>query len=902
MARLPLRSPSSASRFALAAVCCGALATACGGSVVATHDGGTQVVPVSLAIAPGTLALQVGASQPLALSAVLSDGSSQAVSSAAWSSSADAVASVSQTGLVTANGAGSAIVSVVALGLTAALDVTVTEPAADAGPGPSTLVSVALNASGSTHVAPGGTLALTLTGSFSAGAPRDLTAQATWTTDAPSALSVASGVVTGLADGAGHVTATVTVDGVTKQAGIAVSCGLSTAGAIFTSGVFAPDVTFTAASGNTAQSALDSSVTDPAGSASLRIDFGAGSSGGDFLASAPRDASGFDSLVFWAKASGPLSIDALGFGDASGANPDDVSAALALTTTWTQYVLPFPQPGRLDSLTRLAGFSDASNHAGSIWLADVELANRGAAALGVVQPSFVTTSLSLAAGLTQGLTARDLKLHWSNSGAPIDETASLAYFTFSSSAPAVATIDSAGLISAIAAGSASLSAALGAAQGTNALALTVTAPGYDPGAGWTLTWSDEFNGAALDTNTWNYDLGAGGWGNDESEYYTQDNAQVAGGFLTITAKIESMGDAPYTSARIQTAQKKTFQRGKLSMRAKLPYSQAMWPAFWLLGADSSSQGGIYGGDVSWPSCGEIDIMEMIGGLADGSGDYTTHGTLHYLAQSGRDPGPSYAYRLPARLSDDFHVYEVIWTHHSFTFSIDGVAYGTKIITSDMTALEQPMFMLLNLAIGGAWGGWVSSICPGSTESGMCTVFPQTYVIDYVREYTNASITDTGAEGLASVWHLVNTPSTGTPAGETLQSAAGSVSGFQPLKTLTAPAAWYSPALTGKFEAGAWQLNLFTTSPGASAVVEADLYVTAADGTGPTKLGGAQLDVNATGGGNHISSFGFVGIPEVDLANQRLEIVLSPVSGASAQMVYNGNDFDTALSAPWSPGN
>ena len=117
-------------------------------------------------------------------------------------------------------------------------------------------------------------------------------------------------------------------------------------------------------------------------------------------------------------------------------------------------------------------------------------------------------------------------------------------------------------------------------------------------------------------------------------------------------------------------------------------------------------------------------MEMIGGLADGSGDFTTHGTLHYLDGTGRNPAPSFALRLPTRLSDDFHVYEVVWTPHSFTWKIDGVAFGSKVIGPDMEEFTQPMFLLLNLAVGGAWGGWVD----GSTT------FPQAFVVDWVRVY------------------------------------------------------------------------------------------------------------------------------------------------------------------------
>jgi beta-glucanase (GH16 family) len=248
----------------------------------------------------------------------------------------------------------------------------------------------------------------------------------------------------------------------------------------------------------------------------------------------------------------------------------------------------------------------------------------------------------------------------------------------------------------------------------------------NPGNGWILDWADEFDGNALDASVWNFDLGAGGWGNNELESYQAANATVAGGVLTITARRESVGGASYTSARLQTSRKKTFTYGRLEMRAKLPATQGMWPAFWLLGASCDSFG-LYGGTIPWPKCGEIDIMEMIGGLADGSGDYTTHGTIHYLNAAGVNPMPSFAYRSPTRLADGFHVYAVDWTSQSFTWSIDGIVYGTKPVDADMTAFQQPFFLLLNLAVGGNWGGY-----PDAT-----TVLPQTYVIDYVRHYHKA---------------------------------------------------------------------------------------------------------------------------------------------------------------------
>jgi len=475
---------------------------------------------------------------------------------------------------------------------------------------------------------------------------------------------------------------------------------------------------------------------------------------------------------------------------------------------------------------------------------------------------------------------------------PVQDLTSVA--TFSATPEGLLTIGSAGLVTAVQAGTASITATVaraGAASVSGATSVTVAAPpaGYDPGAGWTVVWSDEFDGAAVDPASWTADVGSGGWGNGESQYYRAENAVVAGGVLTITAREEAFGDAPYTSARLQTSRKRAFTYGKFTVRAKLPYSQAMWPAFWMLGANSKSFD-LYGGDVTWPGCGEADVMEMIGGLADGSGDYTTHGTLHYLNAAGRNPAPSYALRHPARLADDFHVYELVWTPHSFTWKFDGLAFGTKLLDPDMEEFSKPMFLLLNLAVGGAWGGWVDA----------STVFPQAYVIDYVRVYTNDSCLPGGVADLASYWHLSSDAAAGvSPSAESLVATPGTVHGFQPLKELAGPATWYGPPLTGAYEEGAWSVGIFTSSPGASAVVRAELFVTAADGSGAVSLGAAQVDVQTTGGGNHRSWFTLTGVPAVRLANQRLKLTLSPVSGAHATMVYNGNDFDSLVTAPFS---
>lgn len=397
---------------------------------------------------------------------------------------------------------------------------------------------------------------------------------------------------------------------------------------------------------------------------------------------------------------------------------------------------------------------------------------------------------------------------------------------------------------------------------------------------WTLDWSEEFNGNSLDNTVWTADLGSGGWGNGESQYYKAQNAVVADGLLTITAKRESAGDAPYTSARIQTARKKSFIYGRFEMRAKLPATQGMWSAFWLLG-NSCNSWGLYGGNVNWPACGEIDIMEMIGGSTGNASDYTTYGTLHYLNAANYNPALSIGYRNAAKLSDDFHVYRMDWTPQSFTWYIDDVAFGTRLITPDMEAFHKPYFILLNLAVGGNWGGWANST----------TVFPQTYVIDYVRHYTRPWPARGSVAGLPSTWHLGADPK--------LSAAAGTSTGAQPIVTLAdTPMSWYTPFLTGRFDAGAWAAQVWTLAPAASAPVLARIYRRRADGT-ETLLSQAQADPYTSGSGNHSTRFNFTGIAAQTLSGETIRLELSKLSGPALTLVVNGNDFDSYLSMPWS---
>lgn len=233
-----------------------------------------------------------------------------------------------------------------------------------------------------------------------------------------------------------------------------------------------------------------------------------------------------------------------------------------------------------------------------------------------------------------------------------------------------------------------------------------------------LVWSEEFDYTGFpDSKIWTFESGGGGWGNNELQYYKandQDNSYVENGQLTIRAIKESFGGRSYTSARIITRGKFNFKYGKIEARMKLPYGQGIWPAFWIMGESI--------GTVGWPACGEIDIMELVGGPTR---DNTVHGTAHW------DNNGSHAqYGKPYSLStgkfaDDYHTFTVEWNSSYIRWYVDGKQYNVlDIRSSGLSEFHNDFFILLNIAVGGNW--------PGSPDA--TTVFPQTLEVDYVRIY------------------------------------------------------------------------------------------------------------------------------------------------------------------------
>lgn len=234
-----------------------------------------------------------------------------------------------------------------------------------------------------------------------------------------------------------------------------------------------------------------------------------------------------------------------------------------------------------------------------------------------------------------------------------------------------------------------------------------------------LVFEDHFDGDKLDESIWTKEVGM--LRKAEPQYFTDEdrNCFVKDSNLVIRTIKEEYRGAPYTSASVITGPKHTWMYGRIEMRAKLPYSQAVWPAFWTLGAN-------FFDGTDWPTCGEIDIMEMVGG--DGTKDNETLSTVHWdsVAKNGHDEfgGHSHAYVHSEKLCNDYHIYAVEWEADKMAFFFDDHELFTMPITDDMRgAFNQPHFIILNTSLVGEWN-------PPDEN----TVLPQDYMIDYVRVY------------------------------------------------------------------------------------------------------------------------------------------------------------------------
>ena len=234
---------------------------------------------------------------------------------------------------------------------------------------------------------------------------------------------------------------------------------------------------------------------------------------------------------------------------------------------------------------------------------------------------------------------------------------------------------------------------------------------------WQLVWSDEFDYDGLpDPDKWSYDIGY--IANNEKQYYTEarlENARVENGYLIIEARKEEWEDFEYTSARLVTRDRETWTYGRFEMRAQVPTGRGTWPAIWMLGDNIR--------EVGWPASGEIDIMEYVGYDPN-----RFHGYVHTEAYNhtiGTNKGNSIEVERPW---ENFHVFAIEWFEDRIDFFVDDVKYFTfekESDDDDVWPFDKPHYLLLNLAIGGNWGGM-----EGIDDS----LFPHQFIVDYVRIY------------------------------------------------------------------------------------------------------------------------------------------------------------------------
>jgi beta-glucanase (GH16 family) len=267
-------------------------------------------------------------------------------------------------------------------------------------------------------------------------------------------------------------------------------------------------------------------------------------------------------------------------------------------------------------------------------------------------------------------------------------------------------------------------------------AMFTSASAADPASpppGYKLVWSDEFDYQGLpDPAKWDYEEGY--VRNNEAQFYTrarQENARVENGVLVIEARKEhfkkpqsnanrgnkasskqSAEYAAYTAASLITLQRASWEYGRIEVRAKLPQGKGVWPAIWMLGDNITK--------IGWPACGEIDIMEFVGHTPN-----KVHATVHYRKDDQhKSSGGQLTVTEPWV---DFHVYAVEWTPERMDFFFDENRYQSFDVKSaddrDQNPFRQPQYLLINLALGGSWGGKIDD-----------SVLPQKYLIDYVRVY------------------------------------------------------------------------------------------------------------------------------------------------------------------------
>lgn len=241
--------------------------------------------------------------------------------------------------------------------------------------------------------------------------------------------------------------------------------------------------------------------------------------------------------------------------------------------------------------------------------------------------------------------------------------------------------------------------------------------------GFTLVWSDEFEGASLDRSNWTFETGDGtdfglpaGWGNSELQLYTENQENISiqqDGDASVLAITAQQNGTDYSSTKITTRGLRSIRFGKVEARIKLPSGQGIWPAFWMLGDNFQDP-------IDWPGSGEIDIMEMLGHDTD-----KVYSTVHFtnsvqdlesIQGDINSSGPTF--------DEAYHLYTLDWTPEKMTFYVDGILVNEVNIEDDMKEFLRSFYLILNVAVGGNW--------PGSPDE--TTSFPTSMLVDFVRVY------------------------------------------------------------------------------------------------------------------------------------------------------------------------
>jgi beta-glucanase (GH16 family) len=252
---------------------------------------------------------------------------------------------------------------------------------------------------------------------------------------------------------------------------------------------------------------------------------------------------------------------------------------------------------------------------------------------------------------------------------------------------------------------------------------------------WNLVWADSFSNNTINAANWRFEIGNNnGWGNNELEYYTDrpENAIVQNGNLNIIARQEAYQGFDYTSARMISKDLQSWTYGKIEARIKMNQTQGLWPAFWMLGNNIST--------VSWPECGEIDIMEHI------NNDTKIHGTMHW-----NNNGHAYYGGSTNCNVTQYHLYSIEWNVDSIKWLLDNTIYHTALIKNNVNktnAFHKPFFLILNMAVGGNW--------PGSPVAN--SIFPDTMQVDYINVFQKGIATNI-IERTSSNFNLYPNPTT-----------------------------------------------------------------------------------------------------------------------------------------------